>query len=266
MSETCFRVRHFFSTGEVFGINQYHGPLLIDDIPPLLPPGVVDVIDYDDGDVLNALIAYPSHPQRAGPEEELGVDESEMLFYSNTLEALTRICIRGAVVESSENVQLFLEQKISEILQEYNKRQGGYLMSRVASMGLPGDGLMQAICRSDWISIEKNDEMAYEIRCDLQGFGVFFVEVETRAYNLGTPDSLSHKLCRQISCRLIYEHLHSTHCTRPQNICLKQCNIENVPNWAAAAEWKTGKLQIPVSLRTQIVTTMYWLFWTRAFF
>ena len=274
----------------MFRINQYHWPLLIDDIPPLLAPGVVaatsdddsdeegeedgnetlanNVIAYDDGDVLNALIAYQNQPQGAGLGEDGGLrdDESEMLFYSNTLEALTRICIRGGVMENSENVHLFLEQKITEALQEYNKRHCGYLMSQVASMGLAGDSLMQAIRRSEWISIEKTHDMTYEIRCDLQEFGVFFVEVETREYNLGSPDSLSHKLCHQISCRLIYDHLHSTRCTHPKNICLKQCNIGNVLNWAVAAEWKTGELEIPASVHSQLVATMYWLFWTRALF
>ena len=96
MLKTCFRVVNFFSTGEVFIINQHHGPLLIEEIPPLGAPGVMldssdddddsvessdeesegddddslvnNFIDYGDGDVLNALIAYPQAEVTEGAE------------------------------------------------------------------------------------------------------------------------------------------------------------------------------------------------------
>ena len=292
-------------------INQHHGPLLVDvEMPPLGPPGVLldtsddesdgsgdesddslimDFIAFDDNNVLNALIAQQNQPQPPEPEEDqelldlegVSDDEFEMMFYRKTLESLTRIIIRNAIMEKSENVHLFLEEKISEVLQEYNKQQSGFLMQQMAGKGQPGDSLMEAISRKrDWISIEETHGehlefwealtwrrgCIYKIRCDLQDFGVFSVEVETRDFDLGSPESLSQKACYKISSRLIYEYLHSTHCTLPQNICLKWCNIDNVPNWAALAEWKAEKLQIPETLRSQVLATMHWLFWSKAFF
>lgn len=300
MLKTCFRVVNFFSTGEVFIINQHHGPLLIEEIPPLGAPGVMldssdddddsvessdeesegddddslvnNFIDYGDGDVLNALIAYP---QAEVTEEKLGNmpdDEFEMEFYRNTLEASTRICIRDAVVEKSGDVAVFLEQKIIEALEKYNHQSSGFLMSQLA---VEGENLIQAIYRKpDWILIKEEnwgtllgeEATLYKIRCDLQDFGSFSVDIEAKDFNLGSPGSLVHTLCCQVSWRLVFEYLHSTCCTHPRNICVKRCDIENLPNWAATAAWKTQELEIPTSVRSQLLATMHWLFWSKAFF
>ena len=145
-------------------------------------------------------------------------------------------------------------------------------------MGREGDDLMQLIRRrAGWYLIgqtarahweywdgEKaywNSRSIYRIRVNLGDLGLFSIEVETKAFNLGSNGTLSHSLCCHISTTLAQDYLHSTHCLYPEDFCIRWCTDINQTNWAAAAEWKTSELELPETVRQQLVSTMQWMFW-----
>ena len=219
-------------------------------------------------------------PNWAAILEDSESDDDDDGFEDVNVKAFVRCSIRNGIKHNSEDEQSvgsFLEQRISEALQDYDNATNGLLMKKVHTMGRKGDDLMQSIRRkANWFSIRQtawpywelwdgivslHDRSVYRICVDLESFGCFSIEVETKVFNIGNHGSLTHGLCCLISTRLAKEYLHSSHCSYPEEFCSRWCDAVNQSNWAEAAEWKTRKLQLPETLRKQLVSTMQWQFW-----
>ena len=157
--------------------------------------------------------------------------------------------------EDEESTGSFLEQKTAEALHDYNKSSNGLLLRTLSKTNIEGDDLMLVIIRrrSNWIKIRHtSNRNIYRIYINLKEFGLITMWVETKTFNTGNNGTLTHRLCCDISSTLVQESLRIAQRPYPEDFykLLK-----------TGVVWKISELEMPETLREQLVSTMEWMFW-----
>ena len=166
--------------------------------------------------------------------------------------------------EDEESTESFLEQRSVKALHEYNKSSNGLLLRTLSNTHIESDDLMLVIRRrkSNWIKIRqtskghwgyRENRNIYRTYINLYQFGMIMMWVEAKTFNIGNNGSLTHILCCDISTTLVQEFLRTAQRPYPED-------FNNLLQTAVVC--KISQLEMPETLREQLVTTMEWMFWS----
>ena len=181
--------------------------------------------------------------------------------------------------DDEQSTESFLEQRVIEGFQEYNKSTHGFLLRAMSDTNMEDDDLMSAIKRRGpewdrpewarpewdwgWIEIRPIFKTSrtishhfapfHTIHICLKEFGTVSITVGVREFNIGDSGTLTHRICCDISSRLVQETTRSTLCPLPEdffNVLL------------ADVDRKISELELPETLRKQLEATLQWMMWT----
>ena len=236
------------------------------DIPPIvLMAEVYNDNDSDSEDEMDESDSDEDSDDEMDLLVALTIEENK--FNNTDIKDSITASIRNGIQcksDDEQSTEAFLKQRITEGLQDYNKLTNGLLLRTVSRTSMEDDDLMSAIrgvgtewSGSEWIRIKRvyigTPFNVYKCYVDLKEFGFIMMTVEAKMFDIGNNGTLTHRLCCDISSRLFQESVHSTWSPYPEdfyNILL------------AGIDWKISELELPETLRKQLVTTLRWMIWT----
>ena len=197
-----------------------------------------------------------------------------------------RIFIRRAIMSDMEEKEVgignFLQRRIELALEDYNRASKGILIRTLCGEESQNgenteSGLMSMVRERcpDWFLFswavpadwpyppnQKETSQSFcRVIVNLGEFGSYGLEIQTvKLVHIKSHLSLSHITCVKISAMLAQQYLHTSLCSYQEEYCKVLC--ERGTDWPPQALWKVNTLDIPETLREQLVETMDWLYWS----
>lgn len=235
-------------------------------------------VDEPNADIppLMRVVYYDSDGEDEIDEAEAGALYIEEKKFNINIKDSIKASIRNGIQCKSEeqSTESFLEQRIIEGLQHYNKSTNGLLLRTVAGTNTEGVDLMSAVRRSTdivaewqwsgfkWLRIKRiwiwSAMYIYNITVDLKEFGSLEMQVQAKTFDIGNSGTLTHMLCCDISTRLFQESVRSTH---HLSLSLHPYDFYNI--LVADVDRKISELELPETLQKQLVSTLRWMFFTK---
>ena len=163
--------------------------------------------------------------------------------------------------EDAESTESFLEERTVEGIQNYNKATNGIVLRTLS------DDLMLAISRkrTDWIKIKQGlkDVKNFRIYVNIQKFGVIVITVVAKMFNIGSNGTLTHRLCCDISSRLIRESVRP-YPVRPYSFYEHRGDYYKLLQTRFDRKISALDGELPKTLQDQLLSTMQWMFWNDA--